>query len=215
MFFQPSPALDLQLQQVERNLGIETRKFNAVHCRIRHPKSFDSNSNISNEEIIPFLDSHGFNWTSEELRHHAIKHALKALSCHSSSKEQTPTYFFSDTLELSKFVINEGDLTSNMSKLEREARTTFDAMDIVARNDSSDKNRHIDREKYGDPPSYFGTFIDLYIAMRAECITFGIGNYAFFAAKLSGTSCRYMYEKERWGFIVSSKIALSKTCDTQ
>lgn len=214
IFFQPSPPLNVQLQQVEQDLGIETREFDAVHCRIRHPKSFHSESKIA-AEMIPFLDSHGFNWTNEELRGFAINHALKALSCHSTSKEQNPIYFFSDTLDLAKFVVDKGNFTSNMSKLERDARSSFDGMNIVVRNDSSEKNRHIDREKFGDPPSYFGTFIDLYIAMKAKCITYGIGNFAFFASKLSATSCRYIYEKEHWGLIVSSKTSSSKTCDVQ
>ena len=69
---------------------------------------------------------------------------------------------------------------------------------IVAR-DVSEENAHIDRQKGRSPPAYYGTFVDLLVAMHAECVIFGIGYYAEFAAHISGTTCEGVYQKESWG----------------
>ena len=69
---------------------------------------------------------------------------------------------------------------------------------IVAR-DVSTENVHIDRQKGRPPSHYYGTFIDLLLAMHAKCVVFGIGYYAEFAAHISGTKCEGIYQKESWG----------------
>jgi len=61
------------------------------------------------------------------------------------------------------------------------------------------ENAHIDRQKGRDPSAYYGTFVDLYITMQAQCVVYGIGYYAAFAAKLSGVPCTYLYAEEEWG----------------
>mmetsp|Transcript_54109 Transcript_54109/g.60410 ORF Transcript_54109/g.60410 Transcript_54109/m.60410 type:complete len:724 (-) Transcript_54109:9-2180(-) len=61
------------------------------------------------------------------------------------------------------------------------------------------ENAHIDRQKGRPPPAYYGTFIDLYITMNANCVVYGIGYYAAFAAKISGVPCTYLYAEESWG----------------
>mmetsp|Transcript_30847 Transcript_30847/g.34502 ORF Transcript_30847/g.34502 Transcript_30847/m.34502 type:complete len:221 (-) Transcript_30847:8-670(-) len=61
------------------------------------------------------------------------------------------------------------------------------------------ENAHIDRQKGRQPPAYYGTFIDLYITMNANCVVYGIGYYAAFAAKISGVPCTYLYAEESWG----------------
>ncbi len=43
------------------------------------------------------------------------------------------------------------------------------------------------------------SFSDLFIAIHAYCVVYGIGYYAVFAAKISGTQCKYLYQKEAWG----------------
>ena len=69
---------------------------------------------------------------------------------------------------------------------------------MVARNVTLE-NAHIDRQKGRAAPDYYGTFVDLYVAMQARCVVYGIGYYAAFAAKISGTDCAYLYAEETWG----------------
>lgn len=69
---------------------------------------------------------------------------------------------------------------------------------VIAR-DVNMENAHIDRQKGRAPPAYYGTFVDLFLAINARCITFGIGYYAVFAAKISGTKCKKLYTEETWG----------------
>ncbi|KAL7577414.1 hypothetical protein ACA910_004704 [Epithemia clementina (nom. ined.)] len=69
---------------------------------------------------------------------------------------------------------------------------------LVARNVSTTENVHLDRQKGRPPEAYFGTFVDLYLARQATCVTFGIGYYAVFATKLSGTTCKLLYQDDAW-----------------
>ena len=69
---------------------------------------------------------------------------------------------------------------------------------VVAR-DQDIKNAHIDKNKGRPPEEYYGTFVDLYLGINAKCVAFGIGNYALFATKISGTKCKIRYAKELWG----------------
>lgn len=43
--------------------------------------------------------------------------------------------------------------------------------------------------------AYMDTFLDLYIAISARCVSYGFGNYAYFAAKISGTKCLQRHEQ--------------------
>ena len=61
------------------------------------------------------------------------------------------------------------------------------------------ENAHIDRQKGRAPAAYYGTFVDLFLAINARCMTFGVGFYAVFAAKISGIKCKQLYTEEAWG----------------
>jgi hypothetical protein len=69
---------------------------------------------------------------------------------------------------------------------------------IVSRSDYSE-NVHIDRKKGLDPPAYYSTFVDLFIAIQARCLAYGVGYYAVLATKISGISCKVLYQEEQWG----------------
>lgn len=146
----------------------------------------------------------------------AIEIATKAIKCAKTLKtlaknSMEPIYFFSDSNDLvnymafqvqnaSQFKTKLGSEISNISNIELDAmKVTYDA-NIVARKDVSFmENAHIDKQKGRDAPAYYGTFVDLFLAIYARCITFGVGNYALLAIKISGTSCKLLYEEEAWG----------------
>ena len=55
---------------------------------------------------------------------------------------------------------------------------------------------------------------DLMLAVNAICVTYGIGFYALFATKISGTQCKLVYQEEEWGGTDGSKKASLCTNDT-
>jgi hypothetical protein len=69
---------------------------------------------------------------------------------------------------------------------------------VVSR-DVSAENAHIDRQKGRPALAYYGTFLDLLVAVHARCVIYGIGYYTAFAAKISGTKCKLLYQQEAWG----------------
>jgi hypothetical protein len=77
----------------------------------------------------------------------------------------------------------------------------FQSMDSTGRILSRDVNRtppvrldhQMSTSKQDNISSYLAyraTFVDLYLAVAARCVTFGVGNFAYLATKISGTTCR-------------------------
>lgn len=84
------------------------------------------------------------------------------------------------------------------SKVDKLALKEVEMARVIAR-DTTMENAHIDRQKGRAPEAYFGTFVDLLLAINARCVTFGVGFYAVFATKISGTKCKQLYTEEAWG----------------
>lgn len=103
-------------------------------------------------------------------------------------------------------LISEFDKDNNV--YDAQALKVATSTNLVAR-EVSEENAHIDRQKGRDPPAYFSTFVDLYLAINARCVTYGIGYYALFATKISGISCKLGYMEEQWGGKEGSKRAPS------
>jgi len=81
------------------------------------------------------------------------------------------------------------------SAVDWAALKQVESSNVVAR-EVDLENTHIDKRP---PPAYYGTFVDLFLAINARCITFGVGFYAVFAAKISGIKCKQLYTEEAWG----------------
>jgi hypothetical protein len=96
------------------------------------------------------------------------------------------------------------------NKVDRDALSIVKTMNVVAR-DTTIENAHIDRQKGRDPAAYYATFVDLFLAINARCITYGIGYYAIFAAKISGIECKLLYQEEAWGSSDNKKFK-AKVC---
>lgn len=120
---------------------------------------------------------------------------------------QLPTesfYFFSDSNDLVRYVSQEMQHQEIFST--RHAIRSKQKRTIVARTSKDadgtiiySENVHIDKQKGRIPSSYYGTFLDLFLAINARCIVYGVGYYAYFAAKISGTTCTMLYQEEVWG----------------
>jgi hypothetical protein len=134
-----------------------------------------------------------------------------------------PIYFLSDSNDLVKHVSIElydetpgGYLETNKNNISSIYPPLFDIVHHHHNSDGSSKknnnhqhlvrarnvtleNTHIDRQKGREPYAYYATFVDLYLAMNANCVIYGVGYYAAFAAKISGVACKYVYAEESWG----------------
>lgn len=233
LFFRPSPAvrgeivdamekMDLLLPEKEGkgspNDLPPSVPYKAVHCRVRHPKAHPPGKVMKGKNDKYPADKTGLPWVEGgPERAFAIETANKALVC---AKEipgidsTAPVYFLSDSNDLVNHVALEladeaylKEHIANTSWVDPSLLATIRSQKVVARNTTLE-NAHIDRQKGRPPPAYYATFVDLYLAMKAKCVVYGIGYYAAFAAKVSGTDCAYLYAKESWGTQVekSAKI---------
>jgi hypothetical protein len=212
----------------ERSSLPPTVPYKAVHCRVRHPKAHPPGQVVKGKFDKYPADKTGLPWVEGgPQRAFALETANKALVCardidvigssHAASAE--PVYFLSDSNDLVKHVAVElANSTylklhgSNSSWVNPPLLETVQSQTIVAR-DTTLENAHIDRQKGRDPPAYYATFVDLYLAMKAKCVVYGIGYYAAFAAKVSGSDCAYLYAKESWGAQVEKNAKICPTHD--
>ena len=219
-FFQPSSALQAQLNAVYRSTGLQPGHYVATHCRVRHPGFYTTMA--QGKEDGSNADQSGLLF-EREYKEKAIRAALHAIQCteqlllldqtksnnnnnnnpiasQDNHEENEPIYFLSDSEDLVEYVVR--------GKHRHNNKTTTTSLDyaaamshlvhthrLVARNASQFPTLHIDRQ-VGFPAEYYmDTFVDLYMAVNARCVSFGVGNFGYFASKISGTTCRNVHTK--------------------
>ena len=142
---------------------------------------------------------------------------------HNNANKQV--YFLSDSNDLVRHVTKElpvNDSNSNRynwtlpqlqqlvaSSTTKNNNKSNRGLVVVAR-DVTEETAHLDRQKGRSAPAYYDTFVDLLIVMHARCVVYGIGYYAAFGAKISGTPCRYLYQEEEWGSQAAKDAKLCK-----
>ena len=217
LFFKPHPKIQRQINTVQKELGLVKNEYTVAHCRVRHPKAYKKGERLHDGTWVANADKVGLTF-EDRTRKLAIEIASRSIQCAATAKDENsirdnfdvkrhPIYFMSDESELvNYFAHNLTDskyVTSHPEWFEKKGlnRTTFNIVkkfNIVAR-DQSIANAHIDKNKGRKSGAYYGVFVDLFLGIGARCVSFGIGNYASFAAKISGTKCRIRYAKEKWG----------------
>eukprot|EP00977_Amphora_coffeiformis_P021191 scaffold8966_cov152-Amphora_coffeaeformis.AAC.2 len=206
LFFRLAPPLQAQLEEIYQNLHLQAGAYSAVHCRVRHPKAVVGLVKGQNENYP--ADKSGLPWEGET-RQIAIDTANRALRCAQTLQptDHDPIYFFSDSNDLVHYMSNEIYNATFLkqhanhfaaSSTEQKALEISRTLKVLAR-PATHENAHIDRQKGREAPAYYGTFIDLFLAMNARCVTYGVGYYAVFATKISHTPCKLLYQEEAWG----------------
>jgi hypothetical protein len=226
-FFKPSPGVLAQLNHVYEEFGLQAGKYSAIHCRVRHPKATPKNVNVVGKSKSHPADKSGLPWYGRN-RDFAIGVATKAVYCARALEQQQPPeqpdepiYFFSDSNDLVRYIAHEltdpeyrkQNATFFLNSTDAAALKSIDSVRLIAR-DASQENAHIDRQKGREPPAYYGTFVDFLLAVNARCVTYGIGYYASFAVKISGISCKQVYQEEEWGGREGTKAASKCTLET-
>lgn len=207
-FFKPHPNVQKEIDEVYAQYGMVPNEYSIAHCRVRHPKAYAPGEKF-NGEFISNADKLGlpFEGRFQQL---ALDIATRAIKCAVTLPDVAnhPIYFMGDESNLvthmtrdllNKTFVNEhAEWFSNEYGSNATAKDVVSKYQIVARNQNI-KNAHIDKNKGRPPEAYYATFVDLYLGINARCVSFGIGCYAMFAAKLSGTKCKIRYAVERWG----------------
>ena len=206
-FFRPSKGVEAQLSQVYEKLHMSPNHYTAVHCRVRHPKATVKGVTVKGKNANYPADKTGLPWYGET-KDFAVAVATHAIQCARtlSVDANEPMYFMSDSNDLVRYVAHELKdkefVARNTSLFENPydaaALKAIQPTNIVAR-EVSLENAHIDKQKGRNAEAYYGTFVDLLLAANARCVTFGIGFYAVFATKISGTECKLLYQEEEWG----------------
>jgi hypothetical protein len=208
MFFRPSPAVQIELDTVYQELKLSPGHYSAVHCRVRHPKATPSDVVFKGKGENQVADKTGLPWEGAS-RDFAVETATRALRCAQTLLDEAkePVYLFSDSNDLVRYFAHElkdpkfvarNRTMFKESKVDAAALKIAEETNVLAR-EMSIENAHIDRQKGRDPPAYHATFVDLFLAVHARCVTYGIGYYAVFATKISGISCKLLYQEEAWG----------------
>lgn len=222
MFFKPVPAIEMELENVYRALKLEAGKYTAVHCRVRHPKAFSKKQGLVKGKWDRYpADKTGLPWEGKT-REFAVETATDALQCAQTllNYPKEPIYFFSDSNDLVHYMSHELNdpnfVSANQTilqgnKVDAKALQLVQSNKVVAR-EVTMENAHIDKQKGRPPEAYYGTFIDLMLAVNARCVTFGVGFYAVFATKISGIQCKRLYTEEAWGGS-ERKALLAEVCD--
>jgi hypothetical protein len=174
---------------------------------VRHPKATAANVHVKGKNENYPADKTGLPWTGET-KDFAVSIATHALQCARTLTKQPdePIYFFSDSNDLAQYVAHDlknpvflkGNATLFQNKHDAAALQVVKNARVISREQTME-NAHIDRQKGRDPPAYFATFVDLFLAINARCVTYGIGFYAIFATKISGIQCKLLYQEEQWG----------------
>ena len=210
-YFIPSRWVQDGINDAYKDLNLipGQQQYDAVHLRIGHPafrnkKRYDAKSER--------LDKYGENDSGLIVK--AINAATRAISCtkylieQQQQQHQVPLYFFSDSIELIQAVINNNTTTNNATILASalgnrdqilayqrlQNATNYYPGRIVGR--SSVPIAHLERRQQNttttksssNNEAHKNTFVDLYIASKARCLSLGIGRYAYMAGKISSLS---------------------------
>lgn len=199
-FFQIHPNIQNLINEQKQILNLSSNHYVAVHCRTRHPKGWSKDKPSPRAEVEGFpADKSDIVFEGYEKAHtvsvatHAIQCVRKLQNDHppqSNGDEKEPIYLMTDTFK----VTNHMTLSPESPFYDPSKKT--DAH-LIARDDSI-PSFHIDRKKGRTIEEHYGTFLDLFLMVEARCITFGIGNFGRFAAKISGTKCLNQHRQVEW-----------------
>lgn len=217
LFFRPSVLVEQWVKQIMADptstngelLSLKPQQYSAVHCRVRHPKSLATNKKFLGKNPSHPPDKTGLPWEGDA-RNFAIHIAKTSLQCSadilSLQRLKQPIYFLADSNDLVKHVVRELNPNLNSSLRKNHSSILIDpvlynltqSLTIKAR-DVSEETVHLDLQKGRPPSAYYATFVDLLMVIHASCVVYGVGYYASFGAKISGTKCQYVYQQEAWG----------------
>eukprot|EP00429_Kryptoperidinium_foliaceum_P010514 CAMPEP_0176002200 /NCGR_PEP_ID=MMETSP0120_2-20121206/523_1 /TAXON_ID=160619 /ORGANISM="Kryptoperidinium foliaceum, Strain CCMP 1326" /LENGTH=202 /DNA_ID=CAMNT_0017334779 /DNA_START=95 /DNA_END=699 /DNA_ORIENTATION=+ len=177
-------------------LSLEPGRFDAVHCRIGHP-AFRNSGRYQQQDKRQDLNGRfrfrGYAKTE------AIDAAIRGIQCvrqlaaaqSNEVMKEDPVYFYADAPALVELVVNpwarfdvateEDDRNSEAFEQLKFLRATTK---VTGRTNASVVHLETKRTDV-DFEAFVSTFVDLYVASQARCISFGVGRFGYFAAQIS------------------------------
>jgi hypothetical protein len=205
-FFSPSRQVQTIMDRIRKDLGLVSREYTAVHCRVRHPFGYRPGTKFNgayagkaDRDIPEFVGD----WKDAMLGT-----AIHAIRCAATIDAKHKMYFMSDMSDLVDYMAfnlsNPEYISSHSKWFEDETSADATAKGIVTRykivgREQNTPNLHIDKAEMTNVEDYYATFVDLFLGIHAKCVSYGIGFYAAFAAKISGTKCVVKYAYEKYG----------------
>ena len=190
--------LDRTLQEELSGLS-SPGTYSAVHVRARHPKSGTKHAR-GKVYKAGGADKWGLLFEGPG-KDAAIQTASHAMDCILQASNATalnePIYFYADSDDLAQYMSTIWRKNDTDAKWHTN-ETNHGFARILTRR-SHHENLHIDRQEHDDPAVFYPSFIDLLLGAQARCISYGVGNFGYFSAKLSNTPCRVLYQHESWG----------------
>lgn len=204
--FRPTPIVQQAIDTTLTTYHLVPDHFDAVHCRVTHPAFWGRTSFDANQQA---MDSQGaFQFTGQN-RAQAIQAAIHGIQCarnigmdHAASKHQnaysaknstrpSTVYFFSDSLDLVKAMVTEGDTSTNPDASSQSQQDVWSKRikklqskaPIVGRFNTPVAHL-LNRQPDTPVDAFVSTFVDIYVASKARCLGLGVGNYAYLAAQI-------------------------------
>jgi len=188
-FFRPNDDLKNAIDDAVFKCGLKPGHYSAVHLRLRHPLGWGGKK-IVGRDGKSTADRSGMPF-SGSAKSYAIKIGTNAIECAMgnppppSSGEKSsvpePIYLFSDSNDTVAIFV---DPKTNPLRSDRR-----NGVNIISRNVSSESLHLAYQGSNKSPEAFYGIFIDLFIAVGARCITYGIGGFGELAWRISGTNC--------------------------
>lgn len=222
VLFRPSPSVRKTIHDTMTSLKLSPGKYDAVHCRVTHP-AFWGNTRYGSERQA--IDSQGAFEFKDDNKKTAVEVMIHGVQCASrirnttfpmiddKSNEKESVYLFSDSHDLIRFMVQNAKNASNQESdddLVAKVTTLQSKLRIVGRSDASVV--HLLNSNEETPfDAFVSTFVDIYIASYARCLSLGVGNYAFLSAKIkSGDVCWVRHQvvsdsvSKKWGMVQST-----------
>lgn len=169
--FTPSPNVQTAIEKVQRELGITSKKYNAVHVRARYD--------------------------TDTVHKHAERNAINCLLEHRNNETSVlttahlPVYVASDAVDTVRQAVQYGrDIGVRVAGCEN----TTEQLHL----DRGNSMLNVSNDWEGRPPSdFYPTFVDLYLLADSQCIARGIGGYGRWASLIGSSICNVNYHKRR------------------
>ena len=216
--FQPSPPIKAILQSMQNfsntdqseiklnRPGLIPGQYHAVQARVRHPKGVDNKVGL-NGRGIKTADVSGLIFEGDykefaiRVATHAVQCLLEYLHQHEDQNSDEPKiiYFFSDSNDTAAYMTGPDSPFHQPNYKSQYGYKKFKNVLIVSRPIVHD-TLHIDKQRGEEYTSdmYYDTFIDLFMAIQAKCLSYDLGNFGYLASRISGTECKMQHREYLW-----------------
>mmetsp|Transcript_27891 Transcript_27891/g.55916 ORF Transcript_27891/g.55916 Transcript_27891/m.55916 type:complete len:467 (+) Transcript_27891:86-1486(+) len=169
--FEPSPKVQHYVDIVMKNAGLVKGEYTSAHLRIFYP--------------LPHTKS---------LRDNAkVDAAYDSIRCASILLPGAPVYFSSDSYKLVKYLSFESIFAQN--KYQWVALSSIADGDAAENWKLSDHLNLDEKKNIGRPAAvFYSVFVDFWILASSRCVSYGLGQFGQYAARLTGNSATCSFQ---------------------